>query len=59
MTCPTGKRVVDSRAEARAVSHRYPGTQRGAHSCDTIAVGHPARWTRPIKHGTTLSREAP
>lgn len=51
MSCPTGKRVYDSRAQARAMRKRYPGSARRAYPCDACGGWHLGRLSRPAKHG--------
>ncbi len=51
MTCPTGKRVFDTRADARRARKRYPGAPRRAYPCDLCGGWHLGRLTRTAKRG--------
>ncbi len=51
MTCPNGKRVFDTRADARAVRKRYPGAARRAYPCNLCGGWHLGRLTRAVKSG--------
>ena len=59
MTCPSGKRTFDSRAQARALRKQHPGTPRRAYFCNACAGWHLGRLTRPVKHGTATSQDTP
>ena len=51
MSCPTGKRCYDTRAEARSTRKRYPGASRRAYRCPHCDRWHLGRLPRAIKHG--------
>lgn len=51
MTCPTGKRMFETRADARRVRKRYPGASRRAYQCTLCGGWHLGRLTRAAKHG--------
>lgn len=51
MTCLTGKRIYDTRAQARAMRKRYPGAARRAYPCDRCGGWHLGRLTRSTKQG--------
>jgi hypothetical protein len=58
MTCPTGKRTFDTRAQARDLRKHHPGSSRRAYFCDYCAGWHLGRLTRPIKRGVAPNRDA-
>ena len=58
MTCPTGKRTFDTRAQARARRKQFPGTPRRAYYCSACSGWHLGRRSRPIKRGVAPNRDA-
>ncbi|MHB1164540.1 MAG: hypothetical protein ACYC3K_04795 [Candidatus Nanopelagicales bacterium] len=59
MTCPTGKRTFDTRAQARALRKRHPDAPRRAYYCHACTGWHLGRLSRPVKHGTATDQQAP
>lgn len=53
MSCPSGKRSYDTRAQARATRKRYPGAARRAYHCTACDGWHLGRLTQHAKHGTS------
>jgi hypothetical protein len=51
MSCPTGKRPYDTRAQARSTRKRFPGAPRRAYRCPTCDRWHLGRLPQTIKHG--------
>ena len=51
MTCPTGKRPYDTRAQARLSRKRYPGAARRAYRCPHCDRWHLGRLPQALKHG--------
>lgn len=58
MTCPTGKRTFDTRAQARTVRKRHPDAPRRAYYCHACTGWHLGRLTRLVKHGIAPNRDA-